>query len=108
MRRRMLCKTIAGNICDLVTITAPCSSPEELNRRVVCFLSARVHPGESNASWIMHGMLEFLTSDDPTAIKLRALYIFKIIPMLNPDGVVSGAFVLCSLCCDSVSLWLSR
>ena len=33
-----------------------------LSSRPVIYLSARVHPGESNASWIMHGALEFLVS----------------------------------------------
>lgn len=54
------------------------------------FLMARVHPGESNASWVMKGTLEFLVSSDPIADLLRKCFIFKIIPMLNPDGVING------------------
>ncbi|EPY85553.1 hypothetical protein CB1_000370019 [Camelus ferus] len=53
-------------------------------------LTARVHPGESNASWVMKGTLEFLVSSDPVARLLRENFIFKIIPMLNPDGVING------------------
>ena len=30
-------------------------------------VSARVHPGESQASWMMKGLLEFITSNDPVA-----------------------------------------
>lgn len=60
-------------------------------------LTARVHPGESNASWVMKGTLEFLCSSDPVAETLREAYIFKIIPMLNPDGVINGTYVLCTL-----------
>jgi hypothetical protein len=54
--RTELCRTLAGNICDLLTITAPSESAEELNARVGVVLTARVHPGESNASWIMQGL----------------------------------------------------
>ena len=53
-------------------------------------ITARVHPGESNASWVMKGTLEFLVSNDPVARLLRENFIFKIIPMLNPDGVING------------------
>ncbi|KAF3818008.1 hypothetical protein GH733_014880 [Mirounga leonina] len=53
-------------------------------------ITARVHPGESNASWVMKGALEFLVSSDPVARLLRENFIFKIIPMLNPDGVING------------------
>lgn len=44
---------LIGNICDLLTITAPCSSAAELSKRVGIVLTARVHPGETCASWIM-------------------------------------------------------
>ena len=53
-------------------------------------LTGRVHPGESNASWVMKGTLEFLCSSDPVAQTLREAFVFKIIPMLNPDGVING------------------
>jgi len=55
-----------------------------------------VHPGESNASWMMRGVINYLISDDPKAAFLRDTYVFKIIPMLNPDGVIVGNY-RCSL-----------
>lgn len=61
-----------------------------LGNRPYIFLSARVHPGETNASWVMKGTLEYLMSNSPSAQYLRESYIFKIIPMLNPDGVING------------------
>ncbi|XP_019481042.1 PREDICTED: cytosolic carboxypeptidase 1 [Hipposideros armiger] len=61
-----------------------------LGNRPYVFLSARVHPGETNASWVMKGTLEYLMSNNPTAQSLRECYIFKIVPMLNPDGVING------------------
>ncbi|XP_019410303.1 PREDICTED: cytosolic carboxypeptidase 1 isoform X1 [Crocodylus porosus] len=94
-REDVLCETLAGNSCPLVTITA---MPESNYYEHVCqfrnrpyvFLSARVHPGETNASWVMKGTLEYLMSSSPAAQSLRESYIFKIVPMLNPDGVING------------------
>lgn len=37
--------------------------------------------------------MEFLVSSDPVAKLLRESFVFKIIPMLNPDGVINGKYV---------------
>ncbi|XP_051004697.1 cytosolic carboxypeptidase 4 [Acomys russatus] len=94
-RQDVLCQTLGGNPCPLVTITAfPESNNSEHLERFCCrpyqVITARVHPGESNASWVMKGTLEFLVSSDPVAKLLRETFVFKIIPMLNPDGVING------------------
>jgi len=44
----------------------------------------------------MEGFLEFIVSNDKEARALRQLFVFKIVPMLNPDGVVVGNY-RCSL-----------
>ena len=54
------------------------------------FFSGRVHPGETPASWMMKGMIEFLTGDSPQANLLRQIYVIYIVPILNPDGVIYG------------------
>ncbi|GAB5373364.1 hypothetical protein AAMO2058_001744700, partial [Amorphochlora amoebiformis] len=65
---------------------------QRMRTKPIVWLSARVHPGESNASWIMQGVLDFLTGPSLKAHMLRQRYLFKIIPMLNPDGVVLGNY----------------
>ena len=55
-----------------------------------------MHPGESNASWMMKGVIEFLVSNTAEAHALRENFVFKIVPMLNPDGVINGNY-RCSL-----------
>ncbi|OQR96563.1 metalloprotease family M14B [Thraustotheca clavata] len=90
-RRTDLCQTLAGNSCDLLTITSPTKEgglPPD-GRRVIV-ISARVHPGESNSSFMMKGIIDYLTSSNVGAIVLRQHFIFKIVPMLNPDGVING------------------
>lgn len=55
-------------------------------------MTGRVHPGESNSSWMLQGFLEFILSNSEQAIKLRKEFVFKVIPMLNPDGVILGNY----------------
>jgi hypothetical protein len=40
----------------------------------------------------MTGTLKFLVSDDPRAIALRDTFVFKLVPIINPDGVARGHF----------------
>eukprot|EP01116_Phalansterium_solitarium_P001409 TRINITY_DN11208_c0_g9_i1.p1 TRINITY_DN11208_c0_g9~~TRINITY_DN11208_c0_g9_i1.p1 ORF type:complete len:1382 (-),score=570.41 TRINITY_DN11208_c0_g9_i1:691-4836(-) len=60
-----------------------------INKKYVV-LTSRVHPGESQSSWMMKGIIDFLVSDAPTARLLRDHIVFKVVPMLNPEGVILG------------------
>jgi murein tripeptide amidase MpaA len=44
------------------------------------------------SSYVINGILQFLMSSDDRARKLRQNFIFKIVPMLNPDGVIHGNY----------------
>ena len=87
---------MAGNDCEMVIVTNFNSRPEDIALRKAIILSSRVHPGESNASYMMHGTLDYLISNDEGALYLRNKFVFKIVPMLNPDGVLIGNY-RCSL-----------
>lgn len=87
-----MCKTLAGNDCEMLIITNFYSWEEDIAERSAVIVSSWVHPGESNASYIMEGIIEFLVSNDPNAQKLWDKFVFKIVPMLNPDGVIIGNY----------------
>jgi len=62
-----------------------------------------VHPGETNASWMMAGLLQAVTADTDAARRLRRSVMLKIVPMLNPDGVILGNYR-----CSAVGVDLNR
>ena len=89
LHRRLLCQTLNGLRCDLLTITDSQPSGIQGKMPVVVF-TGRVHPGEVNASLMMDGTIRFLLGRSPLARALRQSVVFKVVPMLNPDGVFYG------------------
>jgi murein tripeptide amidase MpaA len=83
-------KTVAGNNVDMICISTKVYHPDELKSRKAIVILSRIHPGETNSSWVVNGLIQFLTSDHPEARYLRNNYVIKIVPMLNPDGVIVG------------------
>lgn len=99
-RQQILCKTLAGNDCPLLTITSLEQENENrqipirkrsieyivrfiflsrvIDEKTFVILTSRVHPGESNASWVMKGIIDYLLSDESTARVLRERFIFKV------------------------------
>ena len=111
-RRELLARSIEGRRIDLLTITGTGGASEEHeeplppplmpegggrplrfpSKRYI-LITARVHPGETPASHVLDGLLQFLLrADDPRAIALRDRFVFKLIPCLNPDGVYHGHY----------------
>uniref|UniRef100_A0A182SU08 Peptidase M14 domain-containing protein n=1 Tax=Anopheles maculatus TaxID=74869 RepID=A0A182SU08_9DIPT len=88
---RLLCRSLAGNNVYYLTVTAPTTHEDDnQKKKKAVIITARVHPGESPSSWMMKGLMDFITGDSYVAKKLRHKFIFKLVPMLNPDGVIVG------------------
>eukprot|EP00698_Gefionella_okellyi_P002295 TRINITY_DN12107_c0_g1_i1.p1 TRINITY_DN12107_c0_g1~~TRINITY_DN12107_c0_g1_i1.p1 ORF type:complete len:435 (-),score=66.82 TRINITY_DN12107_c0_g1_i1:93-1397(-) len=92
VRRELLCRSVQNRRVDLLTITSPRNLVSDGRKKRMVFFSARVHPGETPASFVMQGIIDFLVSADPAAQILRDNIVFKIVPMLNPDGVFVGNY----------------
>lgn len=80
-------RTVGKNRIDLLTITARKNNIKE--KRIVWIL-ARQHPGEVTSSFVVEGMIDFLVGENRAAEYLRDNLIFKIVPMVNTDGVIHG------------------
>lgn len=65
---------------------------EEHEKKQGIVITARVHPGETVGSFMMQGLIDFLAGDSREAKILRKHFVFKIVPMLNPDGVRFGHY----------------
>lgn len=94
-KRELLGLSVQQRRLELLTITNPKNLDSNYNQRII-FITARVHPGETPSSYVCEGFMDFILSDQPMARMLRDLAIFKIVPMLNPDGVYLGNY-RCSL-----------
>ncbi|XP_072129200.1 cytosolic carboxypeptidase 2-like isoform X2 [Mobula birostris] len=93
---RVLCRSLAGNVVHVLTITSPNGSQEPRPHKQAVVVTARVHPGETSGSWVMVGFLEHILGSSDDAQLLRDTFLFKVVPMLNPDGVIVGNY-RCSL-----------
>ncbi|KAM7361346.1 cytosolic carboxypeptidase 6 isoform 2-T2 [Cochliomyia hominivorax] len=92
--RTILTKSLQNRNVDLITIDHV-SGKTKTNRidrnfiRVIVIL-CRSQANASPASFMCQGFLEFLLSNHNIAKVLRENFVFKIVPMVNPDGVFLG------------------
>ena len=67
LARTVLCHTLSGNPVDLLTITNFDAPLPVVQQREYVLVTSRVHPGETPASWVLKGLLDFLLSSSPRA-----------------------------------------
>jgi hypothetical protein len=109
VHRKVLCNTLAGNNLDYITITNPDTAYdlEAFNNKIGIVIMGRVHPGETVGSFMMKGIIDFLISNTEEANLLRNNCVFKIVPMMNPDGVVCGNYRTSLAGCDLNRRWIN-
>ena len=110
--RELLTSSLEGRRVELLTITdysgkgsnretrppglfpeADTPRPHVFKGKPAVYVGARVHPGETAASYMLHGLLAFLLQPrNAYAAELRRRFVFKVVPMINPDGVFWGHF----------------
>lgn len=82
-------ETIDKRDLTLVKIGNGDSSSDKSKRNI--WITARQHPGETMAEWLVEGLLySLLDSDNATAKLLLEKANFYIVPNMNPDGSVRG------------------
>ena len=92
-----IAKTIQQRPCQMLTITNPSNLERTCSGEVesgpppkVVLILGRVRASEAPSSFIIQGLIDFLTSDHEIARSLREHLVFKIVPVVNPDGVFLG------------------
>ena len=100
LRRESAGKSVEGRDLWLLTITDP-AVPDAGKR--VAWLMCRQHAWESGTSFVGEGAVDFLLS--AAAAGLRRETVFKVFPMLDPDGVVHGAVRFNRNGCDLNRNW---
>lgn len=80
-------QSVEGRDIDLITIEKA-DVPAD-NKKTVLTMALQ-HPGEDAGGYFTEGMIRQLLSEDAAADTLLSKYIFKFIPVMNPDGLVNG------------------
>lgn len=59
-------------------------------QKVRFWMHGRVHPSETPSSYLLDGLVDYLTGDTPEGEALRRQIDAYFVPFSNPDGVVKG------------------
>ncbi|WP_438862540.1 M14 family metallopeptidase [Neptunicella sp.] len=84
-RHEHLGETLDGRDMSLLVV----GQPEEGKKKI--WITARQHPGETMAEWLIEGLLErLLDEDDGVGRSLLDKAVLYIVPNMNPDGSARG------------------
>ncbi|XP_044766077.1 cytosolic carboxypeptidase 6-like isoform X2 [Coccinella septempunctata] len=87
--RESLTTSLHNRRLELITVGNDKGAHNQSKKRIIAVM-ARINPGDSPSSMVCQGLLEILISSNSLASVLRKNVIFKVLPMMNPDGVFVG------------------
>lgn len=85
-------ETPEGRLLQVIALTAPAGNAPPDLRRPTVLVYAGEHATEHDAGWGAVGMLHWLLSADPAAMRAREQVDWLIIPMLDPDAAAQSVF----------------
>ena len=97
--------TKQGRGVELISIT---DQEKQEDAKKTVFFMAMQHSGEDAGVFYLEGLISFLLSDEKDAVKARKHFDFKLIPMMNPDGVFQGTSRYNSEMEDLNNIWFSN
>ncbi len=87
-RKFELCRSEAGRRVWAVRFAEPGATEDS---RYGIWIQARQHAWEVGGSWTAHGLIEWLSSDDESAIALRRKAQIFVVPIMDVDSVEKGS-----------------
>ena len=93
LKRETIALSISSNQCPVLTLTWKRDKKKLKNkgRKKIIGVIARQHPSETVSSFVMEGFINSLIMlNNESSLELLQNYIFKIVPMVNIDGVIYG------------------
>lgn len=87
VKTEIIGSSVEGRALRMLTITNPGAGDTE---KKVVLMTALQHSGEDCAGYFMEGLIRELLSDKPEIEAIRDKFIFKLVPVMNPDGLFHG------------------
>ena len=87
-------EVVGQSMCGLnlyqLTITKRREHSIKHKKKAVIYIQARLHAAETHGSLIMQHLMHEITRNCEKYDRILSNYVIKLLPMLNPDGVVIG------------------
>jgi hypothetical protein len=102
-QKQSLMKTKDGNSLEVVLLSSNLNInnkttkavqginiPEFSGNKTIVIITARIHGYETISSGVMRNIVNYLLGDSQPCLELMDSFLFVLLPMMNPDGVLAG------------------